>query len=773
MHNQETDLEKQTTFLSHIVDEGRKRSRSGDAEKIVVVEPAKALPPNSRHHLTSLYNDYLQTVEDRQFRKKGKMIKTSDDVLSLIGLVRYDQKLYDSLFHQIAQQADTESKPRGALLKTIRKRYKVLLNKAPRILRSFHQDLVDQQNIDKSFERRLQSGRLWWQKQLGNLRRTTELSGRLVAAIKGDLEQLTPLAVRHDEEADQLKNLRKLQADYRHHADQKLRKQTLVRPKWQDTVYLICLKMIKDQKLVKLTETHVVYQEWYHMAQKRHKLLRRQDKLIVSEVRGLGKVFLKALHGLDSFLLASQDSILGMLQDLKEEVDLFLLNEASVTIQHRSRNDREDVRAELRKKCIPWGEYVRVMVQNLKAFSNSCLPTRVENVHALFEQIVKTSLSAYLCRESTLQRITIPPGNHVGAGEECGLDPPASSDILTQEQFDFSKTVFAKILGEEPSQLDTFLHSVPYASLYVLWINYNELRLSYENWTDHCRSVCKALEETGLTLRDYVHHDGSAAGGLYDAVAVFLDHVSLFLHKLQHSSAAFVQSNGMGKFATKISEWLLLFEEAVEMPTNALMKQISHLCSSMANIDIDLITLASPHISETATEAPNLQAIRRNLSELVKRLCCLSHVLDDAPSGAGPTSERTDAGNSEASETKETPLISCVKRWEHHITMGLNLACETFDLSKRNILPGSNLAQFSLNSLKEEENPGAGQLAERLRCLTALPQCLRGRKVERMPRDDAVRVQCVGEDDNVYVKRFHLNTEYNLRRVVVRPLDKL
>lgn len=185
MLNRETDLEKQTTFLSHIVDERRKRNRSGEAEDIVVVPPARALPPNSRHHLTSLYNDYLQTVEDRQIRKKRRMIETSDDVLSLIGLLRYDQKLYDSLFHQIAQQAAAESKPRGALLKAIRKRYTVLLKKAPTILRSFHQNLVDQRNIDKSFERHLQSGRLWWQKQRGNLRRTTELSKRLVAAIKG------------------------------------------------------------------------------------------------------------------------------------------------------------------------------------------------------------------------------------------------------------------------------------------------------------------------------------------------------------------------------------------------------------------------------------------------------------------------------------------------------------------------------------------------------------------------------------------------------------
>lgn len=116
-------------------------------------------------------------------------------------------------------------------------------------------------------------------------------------------------------------------------------------------------------------------------------------------------------------------------------------------------------------------------------------------------------------------------------------------------------------------------------------------------------------------------------------------------------------------------------------------------------------------------------------------------------------------------EKWKEPWSPKLTKWHLFAAMGVNFACDV-SCHQKSFLPGSKLASYQMESLKEHNkfDYSNTEFPLSLQIITKIPKCLQGLQMKFWDRGDMIDVRCLEEDENMYVKPFRIGTAENVYR---------
>ncbi|OQV15724.1 hypothetical protein BV898_10115 [Hypsibius exemplaris] len=821
----ESEQVKQKNHLTYVIDAEHAGRVYGNW--VEEDEPGKSgkLQPNSRHHLASLYKNFTRAAEQWKLDRQVTPPVNPDDLLIMLASVQDDQTLYDAVFHEIACQAEVETPARGLLLKSIREKYTKLVGRLPKMLLDVRDDLIDQRARDKQFAEYLISYQAWWrQQQL--VMETTE--GQNDETSRDILEEYSVLSTQiplYEDQARQLRDLAMLHSQYRARAERHLQELLVSREQWQDTAYLICRKLIKDQKLVKLTEMHAIHQTWYNAAKRSYRSIRVADQTVTANLRTIQKEFIRSFQTLESRLLEDEVNTVQLLQSVRVAVDRRLF----LGLFKKDKMDSLFVR-QTRKSLVRWHHALGQISGRFTGDHVSENEAMLERLNEIFKNVISSTMDVYLLRHNREQEISsdhpmspihksakkmslftnvgpdfqrIPPVDADFGGPVCDNtesplmspkpDTPIADPIedLTDNEFEESERLFQHILNRVVD-LSAFRHSLPYTELYRLCRSYQVAQKMFESrirgekkFTEWVGEMWESLRKSTELSKDEAYFTRSGtkdsftdfAAGLLDQVHAMLD---LVRNDFTESAPTTKSQNIVRRFLMQTNAWCMLSQSAIEANTESILERISILFTSMARSGIELIALVCLATSNAVTEkrlkelldkqedsVERLHNFRQSIDGILDDLYRISKMLDKTPKPPeldDPDDDKP-AKWHRISEIEET-LVAHVDKWRYYAAMSINYAFEVGSAQEKSYLPDSKLTSYSMEALCElnkfDEN--GNDFPTSLHIITNVPKCLQPSQMRNWDRGDMIEIRCLGEDENVYVKPFRLATVENLAR---------
>ncbi|XP_020839989.1 axonemal dynein light chain domain-containing protein 1 isoform X2 [Phascolarctos cinereus] len=252
-----------------------------DSQNRLLLFPS--MKPNKRIEVIQLKN-----VMDMMLEKAGVDADKSVNATQmhrLLEVLKTEQNIYNTAFHEIIRQISVECSDRGELLSNIRQRYVNLLDRIARQMIDFYKDMVAQRIMDKRII-----------EELFNFRKVVEeLSRELFLVREYDLKLRKKTEKIHEELMVALSNAEKnariveqyhdLYTSQRVRMEADLKQLTSERDIWSTATYDLALKVIKKNNLILTRRLYLNEKAWNKYVTHFIVMLASQDAVDLSQLQ--------------------------------------------------------------------------------------------------------------------------------------------------------------------------------------------------------------------------------------------------------------------------------------------------------------------------------------------------------------------------------------------------------------------------------------------------------------------------------------------------------
>ncbi|XP_027724377.1 axonemal dynein light chain domain-containing protein 1 [Vombatus ursinus] len=252
-----------------------------DSQNRLLLFPS--MKPNKRIEVIQLKN-----VMDMMLEKAGVDAEKSVNATQmhrLLEVLKTEQNIYNTAFHEIIRQISVECSDRGELLSNIRQRYVNLLDQIARQMIDFYKDMVAQRVMDKRII-----------EELFNFKKVVEeLSRELFLVREYDLKLRKKAEKIHEELMMALSNAEKnariveqyhdLYTSQRVRMEADLKQLTSERDIWSTATYDLALKVIKKNNLILTRRLYLNEKAWNKYVTHFIVMLASQDAIDLSQLQ--------------------------------------------------------------------------------------------------------------------------------------------------------------------------------------------------------------------------------------------------------------------------------------------------------------------------------------------------------------------------------------------------------------------------------------------------------------------------------------------------------
>ncbi|KAJ8374806.1 hypothetical protein SKAU_G00053860 [Synaphobranchus kaupii] len=256
-----------------------------DEERRLRVFPS--MKPSSRLEVLQLMKVMDEMLDKAGVNQEHTELRSLSEMEGLLKLVRVEQDIYNTVFHELIRQVSVHCAERGQLLAKLRQRYVALLGRIPQQMKGLHTEALAQRALDR---RRTE--------EIICLKNSiTQLNDEL-SEIKGHNENVSQQAERAQQDlakaqeelqrtSDLVVECRELYEMQRHRLEGQVTGLTNERDLWRKVTYSLALKVIKANKLQLASRLDVSNQTWVKTAKHFTALLTTKD---VEDMRYITKL---------------------------------------------------------------------------------------------------------------------------------------------------------------------------------------------------------------------------------------------------------------------------------------------------------------------------------------------------------------------------------------------------------------------------------------------------------------------------------------------------
>ncbi|KAG5850917.1 hypothetical protein ANANG_G00087460 [Anguilla anguilla] len=246
-----------------------------DEEKRLRVFPS--MKPSSRLEVLQLKKVMDEMLDKAGVNQEHAELENLSQMEGLLELVRVEQDIYNTIFHELIRQVSVHCAERGQLLAKLRQRYVALLERIPQQMKGLHTQALAQRALDR---RRME--------EITGLKKSIAQLNNELSEIKGHNEHVSQQAemaqqnlAKAQEELHRTSDLvaehRELYEMQRRRLEGQVTRLTDERDLWSKVTHSLAVKVIKANKLQLASRLDVSNQAWIKTAQRFTALLTTKD----------------------------------------------------------------------------------------------------------------------------------------------------------------------------------------------------------------------------------------------------------------------------------------------------------------------------------------------------------------------------------------------------------------------------------------------------------------------------------------------------------------
>ncbi|XP_062611821.1 axonemal dynein light chain domain-containing protein 1-like isoform X3 [Saccostrea cucullata] len=294
-----------------------------DHEKHLIVFPS--MKPSSRFEVVQLKNTMDRMLDKAGVYDTDSEIKGPTQMHNLLELIKKEQNIYNTVFHEVIRQVSIECVDRGELLANLRQKYSDLLNKVPQQIKSLHEEVMAQRALD----RRLTEELMRFKGTIGIL--TSELS-----AVKEHDKKVTKEAQQAQEDlktalSEAQKNASLLAEYHDLYELQRKRLETSVnllteeRELWSNAAYSLALKVTEEANLTTAKKLHVSEKSWAKLATHFTILLSDKDTELLTNLQTHVEKWRDLVEEFNIILKSREEEMKVNISSLKGSIQKWML----------------------------------------------------------------------------------------------------------------------------------------------------------------------------------------------------------------------------------------------------------------------------------------------------------------------------------------------------------------------------------------------------------------------------------------------------------------
>uniref|UniRef100_A0A452V4H2 Axonemal dynein light chain domain-containing protein 1 n=1 Tax=Ursus maritimus TaxID=29073 RepID=A0A452V4H2_URSMA len=285
-----------------------------DSEKRLLLFPS--MKPNKRVEVVQL-NDVMDAmleragVENQEYTGPTKMHK-------LLHILRKEQTIYNTVFHELIRQVSVDCADRGELLSKIRERYVQMLDQIARQMIDFYKDLVTQRMMDQRIL-----------EELYNFKNVIEELTRELCLVRAHDIKLTKEAEKaHKDLAQALLDAEKnakiveeyhdLYTLQRGRMESDIKQLMAERDLWSSATYELALKVIEKNRVILAKRLYLNEKGWNKYAKHFIILLSTKDTADLALLQKLTQKWRSSMNKFKKEVEQNEESTREKLQTIKD-----------------------------------------------------------------------------------------------------------------------------------------------------------------------------------------------------------------------------------------------------------------------------------------------------------------------------------------------------------------------------------------------------------------------------------------------------------------------
>ncbi|KAJ8278742.1 hypothetical protein COCON_G00058080 [Conger conger] len=236
-----------------------------------------SMKPGSRLEVLQLRKVMEEMLAKAGVTEDHAELKSFSQMEALLQLVRAEQDIYNTVFHELIRQVSVQCAERGELLAKLRRRYVGLLERIPQQLKGLHTEALAQRALDR---RRVE--------EIASLKSSIAQLNTELSEIKGQYERVSQQAERTQKDltdtqeelqrtTDLVTERRDLYEMQRHRLEGQVTRLSNERDLWSKVTYTLALKVIKANNLQQTSRLDLSGQTWARTAKRFTTLLTTKD----------------------------------------------------------------------------------------------------------------------------------------------------------------------------------------------------------------------------------------------------------------------------------------------------------------------------------------------------------------------------------------------------------------------------------------------------------------------------------------------------------------
>ncbi|XP_076583081.1 axonemal dynein light chain domain-containing protein 1 [Chaetodon auriga] len=186
---------------------------------------------------------------------------------SLLELVRVEQNIYNTVFHELIRQVSVSCAERGQLLAKLRQRYQSLLERIPHRLNALHTEVVAQRALDRRLTEEILHIKTSIQQLSTELSRIRDHDASVSHQVERAHQQLAGALEQTHTNSDVVQGYHELYELQRGRLEAQLLRMTEERDYWSQITLCLALKVISVKKLQLISRLHITEQSWFKTAE--------------------------------------------------------------------------------------------------------------------------------------------------------------------------------------------------------------------------------------------------------------------------------------------------------------------------------------------------------------------------------------------------------------------------------------------------------------------------------------------------------------------------
>ncbi|KAK3088891.1 hypothetical protein FSP39_025040 [Pinctada imbricata] len=235
-----------------------------DHERHLVVFPS--MHPGSRFEVIQLKKTLDRMLDKVGINDIDVEIKGPTQMHNLLELIKKEQNIYNSVFHEVIRQTSVECVERGELLADLRKKYSDLLNKVPQQIKSLHEEVMAQRALDRRLTEELMRFKGTISILTSELASVKEHDRKVTKEAQDAREELKLALSESQKNASLLAEYHDLYELQRKRLESSVFMLTEERELWSNAAYSLALKVTEEANLTTAKKLHVSEKSWAKLA---------------------------------------------------------------------------------------------------------------------------------------------------------------------------------------------------------------------------------------------------------------------------------------------------------------------------------------------------------------------------------------------------------------------------------------------------------------------------------------------------------------------------